>query len=155
MMEHCRDGGSRPDRLENSLKKRKWITIYGVMLAGILLLNAFLTFQSPEETVSLSEGLRHWLERFGYRSDYHQFRSNAHLVMFFLIGILLGLFGQQIKWSWKQIILIGLLLGCIDEGIKIYLPTREFDPMDLLKDWIGVVIAFIALIIKDRIKVLL
>ena len=109
--------------------KRK--TIYGVLLAGILLLNAFLTFQSAEGTVSLSESIRHWLEQFGLKSDFHSFRSNAHLVMFFMIGILLGFFGREMGWSWRLILLIGFLMGFVDEGIKLFLPTREFDAVDL------------------------
>ncbi len=32
-------------------------------------------------------------------------------------------------------------IALIDEGIKILLPTREFDVVDLLKDWIGIGLA--------------
>ena len=136
------------------MRKRNRKTIYGVLLVGILLLNAFLTFQSAEGTVSLSEGLRLWLERFGFKSDFHSFRSNAHLVMFFMIGCLLGLFGRDINWTWKKTILIGFLLGFIDEGIKFFLPTREFDLNDLLRDWIGLAFSFVILIIKEQVCLL-
>lgn len=37
-----------------------------------------------------------------------------------------------------MIILIGCGIGLIDEGIKGLLPTREFDVVDLVKDWVGV-----------------
>ena len=121
--------------------------VYGFLLVGILLLNAFLTFQSAEGTVNLSEGLRLWFARFGFKSDFHSFRSNAHFVMFFIIGLFLGLFGREIGWPWKRICLIGFLLGCIDEGIKCFLPTREYDFSDLVRDWIGLSIAFIVLLV--------
>jgi hypothetical protein len=61
-------------------------TIYGALLIAILVLNLFLTLQSPEGTVSLSEGLRHWLERFGFFTDFHSIRSNAHLVLYFVLA---------------------------------------------------------------------
>ena len=136
------------------MTKKKRRKVFGILLVGVLLLNAFLTFQSAEGTVKLSEGLRLWLEQFGFRSDFHSFRSDAHLIMFFLIGIFLGLFCRECYWPWKLIILIGFLVGCIDEGIKVILPTREFDLVDLFKDWIGLGVAFFALIIKERICLL-
>lgn len=136
------------------MTKRNRRKVYGILLTGILLLNAFLTFQSAEGTVNLSEGLRLWLEQFGFKSDFHSFRSDAHLVMFFLIGSFLGLFCREIDWPWKLIVMIGFLVGCIDEGIKVILPTREFDLLDLFKDWLGLGIAFLALIIKEQICLL-
>ena len=33
---------------------------------------------------------------------------------------------------------IGCVFGLIDETIKIFLPTREFGAVDLVKDFIGV-----------------
>lgn len=40
-----------------------------------------------------------------------------------------------------MIILIGCGVGLIDEGIKVLLPTREFDATDLMRDFIGMVLA--------------
>ena len=118
-------------------------TIYGALLIAILALNLFLTLQSPDGTVRLSEGLRLWLERFGITTTFHGIRSNAHLVMFFVFGVILSLFGRECGWRWWVIILIGCGVGLIDEGIKVLLPTREFDVVDLVKDWVGVVIAML------------
>ena len=132
------------------MTKRNCRKVYGILLVGILLLNAFLTFQSAEGTVNLSEGLRLWLEQFGFKSDFHSFRSDAHIIMFFLIGSFLGLFCRTLDWPWKRIVLIGFLVGCIDEGIKVFLPTREFDLVDLFKDWVGLGIAFVPLFIKEQ-----
>lgn len=134
------------------MTKRNRKAIYGVLLVGILLLNSFLTFQSPEGTVSLSEGLRHWLAQFGFRSDFHSFRSNAHFIVFFMIGLMLGLFGRETGWPWRFIVLIGFLLSCIDEGIKFFLPTREFDLADLIRDWIGLFSAFTTISIICRLN---
>ena len=112
--------------------------VYGFFLiaafAGILL----LTLQSSEGTMRLSEGLRHWLEQFGIKMTSHGIRSNAHLVLYLLFGLILCLFGQECGWSWWVILLVGAGVGLIDESIKVLLPTREFDVIDLAKDWIGV-----------------
>lgn len=133
---------------EKDLQKK---TIYGALLIAILALNLFLTLQSPEGTVGLSEELRHWLERFGFVTDFHSFRSNAHLVMFFVVGILLNLFGRECGWQWWVILAVGAVVGLIDEGIKVLLPTREFDVFDLVKDWVGVAAAMLVIrLIKKR-----
>lgn len=126
-------------------------TIYGALLILILVLNLFLTLQSPQGTVRLSEGLRLWLEQFGFYSDFHSFRSNAHLLMFFLFGLILSLYGRECGWSWWVILFVGTGIGLIDEGIKVLLPTREFDLIDLIKDWAGVAIALLLIkLIRDR-----
>ena len=116
-------------------------TVYGALLIAILALNLFLTLQSPQGTVRLSEGLRLWLEQFGYFTDFHSFRSNAHLVMFFVFGVIWSLFGRKCGWRWWVILLAGCCVGLIDESIKVVLPTREFDVVDLIKNWIGVAVA--------------
>ena len=116
-------------------------TIYGLIFAALLILNLFLTLQSPEGTVRLSEGLRIWLEQFGIHSDFHSFRSNTHLVMYFVLGMALTLYGKESGWKWWMIILIGCGIGVIDEGIKVLLPTREFDVTDLMRDFVGVAVA--------------
>ena len=40
-----------------------------------------------------------------------------------------------------MILAVGCCVGLIDEGIKVLLPTREFDFVDLVRDWIGVSVA--------------
>lgn len=112
--------------------------IYGLLLVVVVSVNLYLTLQQPYETVKLSEGIRIWLEQFGYYSDFHTFRSNAHLIIYFVLGMALMLFGHECNWNWWWVLLIGCLLGFFDEGIKIYLPTREFDVIDLFRDWIGI-----------------
>ena len=115
--------------------------VYGILLITAALTILLLTLQDSAGTVKLSEGLRLWLERFGLKSDFHSFRSNAHLVLYFLFGIVLCLYGRECGWNWWVIILIGCGIGLIDESIKVLLPTREFDFVDLVKDWVGIIFA--------------
>lgn len=49
-----------------------------------------------------------------------------------------------------MIILIGCGIGLIDESIKVLLPTREFDFVDLVKDWVGVAVAVGMIALKNR-----
>lgn len=136
----------KTDGDNNDLKKR----VYGILLAAAVIAILFLTFQDSAGTVRLSEGLRLWLERFGLKSDFHSIRSNAHLVLYFLFGIVLCLYGRECGWRWWVIILIGCGIGLIDESIKVLLPTREFDFVDLVKDWVGVVVAVSMIALKNR-----
>ncbi len=125
--------------------------VYGILLLAAVVIILLLTLQDSEGTVKLSEGLRLWLERFGLKSDFHSIRSNAHLVLHFLFGIVLCLYGRERGWSWWVIILIGCGVGLIDESIKVLLPTREFDVVDLVKDWVGVAAAMVVIwLIKRR-----
>lgn len=117
-------------------------TIYGLLLFAVILLILFLTFQDAAGTVKLSEGFRLWLEQFGYHTDPQSIRSNAHLVLYFVFGLALTLYGRAYGWKCWQILLIGCLVGLLDESIKLFLPTREFDMVDLIKDYAGMLLAF-------------
>ena len=44
-----------------------------------------------------------------------------------------------------MVLAVGAGVGLIDESIKVLLPTREFDLVDLLKDWIGVAMAMLVI----------
>ena len=136
------------DEEGNDVKKR----VYGILLIAAALTIFLLTFQDAAGTVRLSEGLRLWLERFGLKSDFHSIRSNAHLVLYFLFGIVLCLFGRECGWRWWVILAAGCCVGLIDEGIKVLLPTREFDFVDLVKDWVGVVAAMLVIWLTKGIK---
>ena len=113
-------------------------TVYGILLVIVLVSILLLTLQDPEGTVRLSETIRLQLEKIGFQSDFHSFRSNAHLPVYFILGIVLGLFGRSCGWRWWIVAALGCGFGLLDEGIKVLLPTREFDAVDLLKDWIGI-----------------
>ena len=134
------------DGEHNDLKKK----VYGILLIAATLTILLLTLQDSAGTVKLSEGLRLWLERFGLKSDFHSIRSNAHLVLYFLFGIVLCLYGRECGWSWWVILAAGCCVGLIDEGIKVLLPTREFDFVDLVKDWVGVTAAMLVIWLIKR-----
>ena len=136
------------DEERNDVKKR----VYGILLIAAALTILLLTLQDSAGTVKLSEGLRLWLERFGLRSDFHSIRSNAHLVLYFLFGIVLCLFGRECGWRWWVILAAGCCVGGIDEGMKVLLPTREFDFVDLVKDWVGVAAAMLVIWLTKGIK---
>ena len=111
----------------------------------------FFTFQDSEGTVKLSETVRLWVEQFGFISDFHTFRSNAHLVVYFVFGVVLSLFCKETGFSgWKTVIL-GCGFGLLDELIKILLPTREFDFLDFIRDCVGVIVAYCMVSILYRI----
>ena len=120
-------------------------TVYGILLAAALITILILTFHDSAGTVRLSEGFRLWLERFGIHSDFHSIRSNAHLILYFLFGLVLSLFGRECGWNCWVVLAVGAGVGLIDESIKVLLPTREFDLIDLLKDWIGVATAMLVI----------
>ena len=113
-------------------------TVYGLLLLAVILLILFLTFQDAAGTTRLSEGFRLWLEQFGYHTDPQSIRSNAHLILYFGFGLVLTLYGRAYGWKWCEILMFGAAVGIMDESIKILLPTREFDVIDLFKDWIGI-----------------
>lgn len=114
--------------------------VFGALLGISALIIFLLTIQSPEGTMNLSETVRGFLTRNGIECTAHQIRSFAHLPEFFLIGLFLALlFSSLNKKPWLAVI-VGLLIGTADECLRIFLPTREFDPHDLIRDYIGVII---------------
>lgn len=106
-----------------------------ILVVIILGTVVFLTLQGPEDTTNLSENVREWI---GYKESGKAFRSDVHLIEYFVVGLaLLGLmraFGLKL---WIGV-LVACAFGLFDEGIKILLPTREFGAVDLIKDFFGV-----------------
>lgn len=107
------------------------------MIAGIL----YLTLQSPQQTTALSEKARIWLKNLGWEMASKELRSNVHIPVFFLLGLAVFLFGFVMDWKWYVALLLALCVALLDEGIKVFLPTREFDFIDLLKNFIGIAIS--------------
>ena len=130
--------------------KRK--TVYGVLLALVMIVIIFLTFQDAAGTVKLSETFRLWFEKVGIHTDYHSFRSNAHLVVYFVLGVVLSLFGRECGWRWWAVLVLGFGFGLIDESVKVLLPTREFDLVDLIKDWVGVGIGTVVVTTTENVR---
>ena len=116
----------------------KKTTFYSILLIGMIVAMLFLTFQDSAGTVKLSEGIRLWVEKLGIKTEFHSFRSNAHLLVYFVFGIVLSLFGGELGLKWWIVLLLGIGFGLLDESLKILLPTREFEVLDLIRNWIGV-----------------
>ena len=53
-------------------------------------------------------------------------------------GLVVGVFGIERGWKIWIPGVLGCGFGALDETIKIFLPTREFGAVDLVKDCIGV-----------------
>ncbi len=121
--------------------KQKKTAVYGAILALTILGILLLTFQPPAGTVKLSETVRLWLEGIGIRSNRHSLRSNAHLIEYFCLGIILNLFCLELGWSFDKTLLFGCAFGMLDECLKIMIPTREFSLADWIKDCLGVIAA--------------
>lgn len=68
----------------------------------------------------------------------HNLRSDIHIVEYLILGVVLYLFEKAMNWPTWLILIIGIDIGACDKVLKIFLPTREFDWVDLSKDAIGV-----------------
>ena len=51
-----------------------------------------------------------------------------------------------------MILAVGCGVGLIDEGMKVVLPTREFDFVDLVKDCVRMAVAMIVIWLTKGIK---
>ncbi len=108
----------------------------------VFALIAFLTLQSPDDTLSLSGGM----QRLGkalfpnatgrWAIDMHWFRTIMHLPLYFVLGCAVE---YAVLRFWKAIG-ICFVIALADETLKIYLPTREFQAIDLVFDAIGILI---------------
>ena len=111
----------------------------------------FFTFQNPEKSRILSESVRMWLGNIGIDVEYKSLRSNVHILEYFIVGLTVCGFCRSRGWkNWVGMI-AGSGIGVVDECMKTLLPGREFEAIDLVKDWIGVVAAgLIMLLIRKR-----
>lgn len=131
-------------------KARKPIVISLVFVLITLCILFYLTFQTPDETVALSERVEHlpvvedfliWVSRFVDWSV----RQWAHMFEFLIIGICVSIF---YVFATKNIgIMMALaLLTCVcislcDQTVRIFIVGRHFDSFDLVLDAIGYVSA--------------
>ena len=47
---------------------------------------------------------------------------------------------------------MAMMIGLLEETLKIFLPTREFGAIDLVKDCIGVLIATVIVFTADSVR---
>lgn len=91
--------------------------ILGLILAGVIALVFFLTFQGSRETISLSEMVRAWAIRLGYKGDPLKFRSDFHIVEYFVVGIAAAIFAKGLGWrAWIPGVFASTI-GLLDETI--------------------------------------
>ena len=129
---------------------KKWIAtiVVLVVITGII----YLTLQSPEDTGALTKITQQYLSSVGINVGLKPLRHYIHYVLYFILGIatcnLCAVKNCKLR--------IGVLLGCgtgvLDECLKIWLPTREFDVFDLIRDFIGVVVAALLSVLIRKIK---
>ena len=119
-------------------KKQLVSTIF--LIAAVAMV-VFFTLQDAEGTMALSESVRAWLAERGIEMESHQLRSDIHVLEYFLLALAVLAFGLSWGWPMPVCIIACCLFGLLDEGVKVLLPTREFDGIDLLKDWLGVCLA--------------
>jgi VanZ family protein len=100
---------------------------------------AVLTLQSPEATLRLSGGMQRFAKNMlpdassRWTIDMHWFRTLLHLPLYFLLGCAVG---YSVRGFW-QAAGICSVIALADETLKIFLPTREFQAIDLGFDAIG------------------
>lgn len=126
--------------------------VSGLVLLAVVCGVLFLTFQGPHETVSLSETVRMWIAKMGYSRGPLEFRSDFHLIEYFILGVVIAVFCKEMKWKPWTAGITGCCFGLAEETIKIFLPTREFGGIDLIKDFIGVWVAVAIVHGVSRIK---
>ena len=120
-----------------------------VVVAGIL----FLTTQNISDNAKLSEGLRGWLislyERLDLDSsdawwnDKLAVRRLGHILEYGVLGIasgiaLIDLDSHRVNSILKAIGLC-LLISVLDQTVKIFVPVRHFDIVDIGFDMVGAV----------------
>lgn len=110
----------------------------------------YLTFQDGAHTTALSSSVRLWLREHGIKARDKQLRSDAHYIEYFVLGMALALFGKASGVRMRWIVLVGCGLGLLDECVKILLPIREFELIDLLKDCVGIIVAVAIVTVCSR-----
>lgn len=117
--------------------------ICGLLLCFVIISVLVLACQTPEQTFAVSETVRGWVSKIGYTRGALEFRSDVHLVEYFVVGVALASFAIAMKWRPWIAGIAGCCFGLMEETIKIFLPTREFGPVDLIKDFVGIWVAVI------------
>lgn len=126
--------------------------VCSALLLFILITVVILAFQTPEQTFAVSETFRGWATKLGYTRDALEFRSDIHLLEYFIVGFAAAIFSKTMEWGLWKAGIFGCCFGLFEETLKISLPTREFGSIDLVKDFIGVWIAVLIVWIFSNMK---
>jgi VanZ family protein len=133
-------------------RDRKALVISLVFVLITLCILFYLTFQTPDDTVALSERVGHlpvvedflnWVSTFVDWSV----RQWAHVFEFLIIGICVSIFYIfATKNIWTMLVLAVLTCMCIslcDQSVRIFIVGRHFDSFDLVLDAQGYVSAIV------------
>lgn len=131
------------------MTKKTTATILLILAVAMIL---FFTFQDAEGTTRLSESVRQWLEGYGIKAESHALRSNIHILEYFIVGLAVLAFGASRGWTVVISVIVCAGIALLDESIKVLLPTREFDVVDLIKGWVGVAVAVGIAVLIRRVK---
>lgn len=120
----------------------------------------YLTFQTPDDTVALSEKVGHlpvvddflnWVSAFVDWSV----RQWAHVFEFLIIGMCVSIFYKfATKNIWTMLVLAVLTCMCIslcDQSVRLFIVGRHFDSFDLVLDALGYVSAIVVVSIYRKI----
>ena len=123
-----------------------------IFLILALLMVLFFRFQNPEKSRILSESVRMWLGNIGIDVEYKSLRSNVHILEYFIVGLAVCGYCRSRGWkNWVGMI-AGFGIGVVDECVKTLLPGREFEVYDLLKNWLGVLVAVLIAVLISAVK---
>lgn len=119
-----------------------------VMLAAGLILG--LTLQDANGTIALSTaiqkftmriaqlmGASHGMLQSSWWSDLHYFRKLAHVPEYLLLGIAVMNCFKKKKYGWLKAAALCAGISLLDELLKGFLPSREFDWTDMPFDLLG------------------
>lgn len=120
----------------------------------------YLTFQTPDDTVALSEKVGHlpvvddFLNWVGAFVDW-SVRQWAHVFEFLIIGMCVSIFYKfATKNIWTMLVLAVLTCMCIslcDQSVRLFIVGRHFDSFDLVLDALGYVSAIVVVSIYRKI----
>ena len=128
---------------------RKIITALLLMLViGSVL---FLALQGPKETTALSSSVWQWAKKLGYNGTHLQFRSDIHIIEYFIVGTTTVLFCAAMGWKPWTGFLAACFFGLLEETLKNFLPTREFSRIDVFKDFLGAALALLLILVISSI----
>ena len=96
--------------------------------------------------------MRMCLEKIGIQVEYKSLRSNIHVLEYLIVGLAVCEFCRSRGWkNWVGMI-AGFGIGVVDESFKVLLPGREFSTGDLVRDFIGVALAFTIISIVQKVR---
>lgn len=141
------------------MKQQKWKWISVCLCIAVILI---LAFQSQAGTSSLSFAFRKFLlklfglswnegKKYWWFESAH-LRKIAHTIEYFALGLAIRISVKK-KWYWCAGICF--VISFVEQMVKYFLPTREFDAVDMIFDAAGYLLAmtvvFAGVVLKNYI----